>query len=74
MLLAALFALGLAIGVVIAVGILLLGQLRGIVRNQTGVEDWVREKADFRHKSKGGASRSCLRLIIFCRDKVHLAI
>ena len=50
---AALFALGLAIGVVVGVGILLVSHLRGILKNQTGVEDWVREKADFRHRSEG---------------------
>jgi len=47
-LLAALFGLGLAIGVVIAVGLLLYFQLRSILRNQTGIEDWIREKAEYR--------------------------
>jgi len=47
-LLGALFALGLAIGVVIAVGLLLYFQLRSILRNQTGIEDWIKEKAEYR--------------------------
>ena len=63
-----LFGLGLAIGVVLAVGALLFFQvsldintilfsrcnsflsfqLRSIVRNQTGIEEWIMEKADYR--------------------------
>lgn len=39
------FILGLAIGVVLAVGMLLFFQLRAILRNRTGVEDWILEKA-----------------------------
>ncbi|KAK3870744.1 hypothetical protein Pcinc_024050 [Petrolisthes cinctipes] len=39
------FVLGLAIGVVLAVGMLLYFQLRGILRNRTGIEDWILEKA-----------------------------
>jgi len=52
-LLAALFGLGLAIGVVIAVGLLFFFQIRSILRNQTGIEDWIREKADYRLASSG---------------------
>ena len=44
------FALGLAIGVVLAVGALLYFQLRAIWRNQTGIEDWIIEKANYRRK------------------------
>ena len=44
------FALGLAIGVVLAVGALLYFQIRSIWRNQTGIEDWIIEKADYRRK------------------------
>jgi len=47
-LLGALFGLGLAIGVVIAVGLLLYFQFRSILRNQTGIEDWIKEKAEYR--------------------------
>ena len=43
-----LFGLGLAIGVILAVGALLFFQLRSIVRNQTGIEDWIMEKAAYR--------------------------
>ena len=47
-LLGALFGLGLSLGVVIAVGMLLFFQLKAIMKNQTGIEDWIKEKADFR--------------------------
>ena len=49
-LLIVMFALGLAIGVVLAVGALLYFQMRSIWRNQTGIEDWIIEKADYRRK------------------------
>jgi len=49
-LLATLIGLGLAIGVVIAVGLLFFFQIRSILRNQTGIEDWIVEKANFRHR------------------------
>lgn len=39
------FALGLSIGVVLAVGMLLYFQLKVILRNRTGIEDWIIEKA-----------------------------
>lgn len=42
------FALGLSIGVVLAVGALLFFQLRAILRNRTGIEDWILEKANHR--------------------------
>ncbi|XP_022910851.1 palmitoyltransferase ZDHHC6-like [Onthophagus taurus] len=44
------FALGLALGVVIAVGILFFFQARAIARNRTGIEDWIIEKANHRRK------------------------
>jgi len=49
-LLVVMFALGLAIGVVLAVGALLYFQMRSIWRNQTGIEDWILEKAYYRRK------------------------
>lgn len=49
-LLIVMFALGLAIGVVLAVGALLYFQTRSIWRNQTGIEDWILEKADYRRR------------------------
>ena len=52
-LLAALFGLGLALGVVIAVGLLLVFQVKSILRNQTGIEDWIMEKATYRHRNTG---------------------
>lgn len=35
------FALGLALGVIISVGFLLGVQIRGIIRNRTGIEDYI---------------------------------
>jgi len=52
-LLASLFGLGLALGVVIAVGLLLFFQVRSVMKNQTGIEDWIREKADYRLRRSG---------------------
>jgi len=51
-LLGTLFGLGLAIGVVVAVGLLLYFQMRSILRNQTGIEDWIREKAEYRTRNE----------------------
>ncbi|CAH0554084.1 unnamed protein product [Brassicogethes aeneus] len=45
------FALGFSIGVVIAVGLLLFFQVRGILRNSTGIEDWIVEKANYRRRN-----------------------
>ncbi|XP_026476828.1 palmitoyltransferase ZDHHC6 [Ctenocephalides felis] len=44
------FSLGLAVGVVIAVGMLLFFQVRSIVRNITGIEEWIIEKAEHRQR------------------------
>ncbi|CAH1176374.1 unnamed protein product [Phaedon cochleariae] len=43
-------ALGFAIGVVAAVGMLLYFQMRSILKNRTGIEDWIIEKAAFRRR------------------------
>ena len=40
-------------GVVIAVGLLLVFQVKSIMRNQTGIEDWIMEKATYRHRNSG---------------------
>nr|CAH8870242.1 unnamed protein product [Trichobilharzia regenti] len=40
-----LFALGLAIGVTLSVGILAILQLKAVSRNQTGIESWIVAKA-----------------------------
>ncbi|XP_055616518.1 palmitoyltransferase ZDHHC6-like [Toxorhynchites rutilus septentrionalis] len=45
------FNVGLAIGVIIAVGMLLFFQVRAILNNRTGIEDWIVEKA--RHRREG---------------------
>lgn len=47
------FSLGLAVGVVIAVGMLFVFQLRSIARNRTGIEDWIMEKAKYRREDTG---------------------
>lgn len=44
------FATGMAIGVTIAVGILLIIQLKVIVKNQTGIENWILKKANHRRE------------------------
>ncbi|XP_055325007.1 palmitoyltransferase ZDHHC6 [Sitodiplosis mosellana] len=44
------FSLGLSVGVVIAVGMLLYFQVRAIMRNRTGIEDWILEKANYRYE------------------------
>lgn len=41
-------SLGFAIGVIIAVGMLFVVQMRSILRNRTGIEDWILEKAHHR--------------------------
>ncbi|VDK17708.1 unnamed protein product [Anisakis simplex] len=40
------FAFGLALGVIVAVGFLLIVQLRSIHRNRTGIEDYILDKAN----------------------------
>lgn len=46
-------SLGLAIGVVIAVGMLLVFQVLAVCRNRTGIEDWILEKAKYRREGTG---------------------
>ncbi|XP_070503833.1 palmitoyltransferase ZDHHC6 [Chironomus tepperi] len=45
------FNIGLSIGVVIAVGMLLFFQMRAVLRNRTGIEDWILDKAIYRRKA-----------------------
>ncbi|KAJ8727307.1 hypothetical protein PYW07_001426 [Mythimna separata] len=52
-LLLTLLAIGMAVGVVLAVGVLLYLQIRGILRNQTTIEDWIMEKAVSRREEQG---------------------
>uniref|UniRef100_A0A182QUP0 Palmitoyltransferase n=1 Tax=Anopheles farauti TaxID=69004 RepID=A0A182QUP0_9DIPT len=47
------FNIGLAIGVVITVGILFMYQMRAILNNRTAIEDWILEKARFREERNG---------------------
>ncbi|XP_058444536.1 palmitoyltransferase ZDHHC6 [Malaya genurostris] len=49
------FNIGLAIGVIIAVGMLLFFQVRAILNNRTGIEDWILEKA--KHRRENGGKR-----------------
>lgn len=51
------FNIGLSIGVVIAVGMLLIIQLKSVFRNKTGIEDWIVDKAEFRRKAMVRAAR-----------------
>uniref|UniRef100_A0A1I8GWC5 Palmitoyltransferase n=1 Tax=Macrostomum lignano TaxID=282301 RepID=A0A1I8GWC5_9PLAT len=44
----AFFCLGLALGTTIAVGALFFVQLKSILRNRTGIEFWICDKADYR--------------------------
>ncbi|XP_013164649.1 PREDICTED: palmitoyltransferase ZDHHC6 [Papilio xuthus] len=52
-LLLTLLAVGMAVGVVLAVGTLLYLQIRGILRNRTTIEDWIMEKAVSRREEQG---------------------
>ncbi|KPJ11805.1 putative palmitoyltransferase ZDHHC6 [Papilio machaon] len=52
-LLLTLLAVGMAVGVVLAVGTLLCLQIRGILRNRTTIEDWIMEKAVNRREEQG---------------------
>lgn len=49
-LLLCIFSLGLAVGVVIAVGMLFYFQIKAIIYNRTGIEDWIIEKASYRRQ------------------------
>lgn len=51
------FNIGLAIGVIIAVGMLLFFQVRSILNNRTGIEDWILEKAKHRREGSGETFR-----------------
>uniref|UniRef100_A0A095AVI4 Palmitoyltransferase n=1 Tax=Schistosoma haematobium TaxID=6185 RepID=A0A095AVI4_SCHHA len=48
-----LFALGLAVGVALSVGILAIFQLKAVSRNQTGIESWIVAKANVWRKDIG---------------------
>lgn len=47
-----LFALGLAFGTVVAVGMLFYQQVRIILRNKTGIEQWIVDKAEDRMRDE----------------------
>lgn len=38
------FAIGLAFGIIVSVGILFIVQIKGIIKNRTGIEDWIEQK------------------------------
>ncbi|XP_072164686.1 palmitoyltransferase ZDHHC6-like [Diadema setosum] len=46
-------AIGFALGVCIAVGILFFIQMKSILKNETGIETWIKTKANARHRRKG---------------------
>ncbi|KAK4475946.1 hypothetical protein MN116_001185 [Schistosoma mekongi] len=48
-----LFALGLAVGVTLSVGILAIFQLKAAARNQTGIESWIVSKANIWRRDIG---------------------
>ncbi|CAG9795361.1 unnamed protein product [Diatraea saccharalis] len=52
-LLLTLLAIGMAVGVVLAVGALLYFQVSGILRNRTTIEEWIVEKAAARRVEQG---------------------
>ncbi|KAL0882078.1 hypothetical protein ABMA27_000651 [Loxostege sticticalis] len=52
-LLLTLLAVGMAAGVVLAVGALLYFQAKSILNNRTTIEDWILEKAIGRHEAQG---------------------
>lgn len=51
------FNIGLSIGVVIAVGMLFYFQMKSILKNRTGIEDWIIDKAIYRRKAIMKAAR-----------------
>lgn len=46
-LIGSMFAIGLAFGIIISVGILLIVQTKAIWRNRTGIEDWIEQKVGY---------------------------
>jgi len=49
-LIGAMLSIGLALGVVLAVGGLLVIQLLSVMRNETGIESWIKNKAEYRER------------------------
>ena len=47
------FSCGIAFGVALAVGFLLIMQLRDIAKNMTSIESWIVKKAEWRNKMEG---------------------
>lgn len=45
------FSIGLAIGVIVAVGMLFFIQIRSVLKNETGIESWIIDKAFDRERS-----------------------
>ncbi|CAF0936672.1 unnamed protein product [Rotaria sordida] len=54
-LISCILSIGLALGVIFAVGFLLIVQLRSIMRNQTGIESWILRKARDRNHRRAKA-------------------
>lgn len=53
-LICAILAVGFALGVCIAVSILFSIQMKSILKNETGIESWIKAKANARHQRRGG--------------------
>lgn len=51
-LIGSMLSVGLAFGVVLAVGGLFVVQLRSIIRNETGIETWIKDKAEYRDREE----------------------
>lgn len=51
-LIGAMLSVGLAFGVVLAVGGLLVMQMRSIIKNETGIETWIKDKAEYRDREE----------------------
>ena len=43
-LIGSMFAIGLAFGIIISVGVLFIVQIKGICTNRTGIEEWIERK------------------------------
>lgn len=43
-LIGSMFAIGLAFGIILSVGVLFIVQIKGIWSNRTGIENWIEQK------------------------------
>jgi hypothetical protein len=80
-LIGSMLSVGLAVGVTIALGGLLFIQLRSIVRNETGIESWIKDKAESRDKRDNEAefiypydlgTWHNIRMVLYCGHRPEL--